>query len=167
MTSKQSSVGRELELLLRWWIPVGDRIPTGSRRLQHLADKLSDAITEAQAMVRVALKTSDCNVRLEALEGAILSFEEFKSIMDDLCEYCEHSPNLHFISKSQKSTYLRQAESIGRQLGGWERKTKRLVEQEQAEQKRLEEERQREELKAIAKDIQLSEAGRRSHGETR
>jgi hypothetical protein len=125
MTSKQSSVGREIENLFCWWIPVGDRIPTNSRRLQHLADKLSDSLMETQAFVRVALKQSDCQVRLDAIEGAILSFEQVKSLLDSLSEYCTRSRTIHFISQKQKAAYLQFTESISRQLFGWEKKTKR------------------------------------------
>ena len=139
MTSKQSSVGREIENLLYWWIPVGDRIPTNSRRLQHLADKLSDALTEARALVQIALKTSDCNVRLEAIEAAILRMEDAKSILDLLAEYCERNGKVHFISLKQKAAYLKMTESIGRQLAGWERKTKRTVEEKKAAEAQLSE----------------------------
>ena len=125
MTSKQSSVGRQIENLFCWWIPVGDRIPTNSRRLQHVADSLTDSLMETEAYVRVALKHTDSQVRLEAIEGAILSFEEVKSLLDSLYEYCSRSKSIHFISQKQKAAYLQYTESIGKQLFGWERKTKR------------------------------------------
>ena len=102
MTSKQSSVGRQIENLFCWWIPVGDRIPTNSRRLQHVADRLTDSLMETEAYVRVAIKHTDSQVRLEAIEGAILSFEEVKSLLDSLYEYCSRSKSIHFISLKQK-----------------------------------------------------------------
>ena len=130
MTTKQSSIGRQLENLFCWWIPVGDRIPTNSRRLQHIADKLTDSLLESQALVTIALKTSNCKDRLEAIEGAIFCFEQAKTNLNALSEYCERSHAVHFISLKQKAVYLKYTESIGRQFGGWERKTKRDLSKE-------------------------------------
>ena len=116
-----------------WWIPIGDRIPTNSRRLQHLADKLTDAISETQALVRLALKTSSNRARLEMIEAMVLNMENVRSIMDLFCEYCERHDHIHFISLKQKASYLKQMESICRQIGGWERKTKFVVAKEDDE----------------------------------
>lgn len=133
MKSRQSSVGRELENFMIWWIPIGDRIPTNSRRLQHLADKLTDAISDTQTLVRLALKTSGNKARLEMIEAMVLNMESVRSIMDLFCEYCERHDHIHFISLKQKASYLKQMESICRQIGGWERKTRFLAAKEENE----------------------------------
>lgn len=116
-----------------WWVPIGDRIPTNSRRLQHLADKLTDAISDTQTLVRLALKTSGNKARLEMIEAMVLNMESVRSIMDLFCEYCERHVHIHFISLKQKASYLKQVESICRQIGGWERKTKAAVAKEDGE----------------------------------
>jgi len=132
MKASQSSVGRELENFFQWVIPVCERIPKNSIPLQEAGRTLVHAIIDTQAYVRLALKTSDESARLQLIDAMILNMETIKSIMDALVEYSTSPSHAHVLSRAQKGSYLTQMESICRQLGGWERKTRRVVEGQKA-----------------------------------
>ena len=132
MKATQSSVGRELEQFQLWIIPMCDRLPKNSRSLDELGRKLVRDINEAQCYTRLALKTSDVKARLDIIESVILLMEDVKSIMDAFVEYSS-TGNIRILSLKQKSAYLTQIESISRQLGGWARKTKHLVDEDRGE----------------------------------
>ena len=109
-----------------------DRLPKNSRSLDELGRKLVRDINEAQCYTRLALKTSDVKARLDIIESVILLMEDVKSIMDAFVEYSS-TGNIRILSLKQKSAYLTQIESISRQLGGWARKTKHLVDEDRGE----------------------------------
>ncbi len=132
MKASQSSVGRELENFLKWLIPVCDRIPKNSLALSELGRELIHAVTETIAYVRLALKTSDPNVKLELISAMNLNIEQVKVIVDTLCDYSSAPKCPRILSVKQKGAYLVFVESICRQLGGWERKTRNKIKEDQS-----------------------------------
>ena len=46
MNPSQSSIYRDLELLMLWYLPVGNKLPK-ARAVQYLGDKIQDNIMDA------------------------------------------------------------------------------------------------------------------------
>lgn len=123
MKAKQSSVYRELENLLLWFIPVGNNFPKDFA-LRQLGERMLNEMTDALTACGLALKTGDFGQRLELINLVKLHIETVQSISKVLVEYSSREGNKHrVISQKQRASFILAMTSIGSQLARWAKST--------------------------------------------
>ena len=123
MKATNSSLYRELENLLLWFIPVGNNFPKDFA-LRTLGERMLNELTEALTACGLALKTQDLGDRLELIKILKLHIETVQSISRVLMEYSSREGNVkRVISLKQRAFYLKAMCSIGAQIGKWANST--------------------------------------------
>lgn len=123
MKASQSSVYRELENLLLWFIPVGNNFPKDFA-LRGLGERMLNELTDSLTACALALKTQDLSQRLELINLTKLHIATVQSISRVLVEYSSREGNTkRIISQKQRAALLVSMTSIGGQLARWAKST--------------------------------------------
>lgn len=123
MKASQSSVYRELENLLLWFIPVGNNFPKDFA-LRGLGERMLNDLTDSLTACALALKTQDLSQRLELINLTKLHVTTVQSISRVLVEYSSREGNTkRIISQKQRAALLVSMTSIGSQLARWAKST--------------------------------------------
>ncbi|MBR0177739.1 MAG: hypothetical protein IJQ11_09950 [Bacteroidales bacterium] len=120
MKPSQSSIYRDLELLMQWYLPIGNKMPK-EQALQNLGNSFQQELIEAMRMCRLALKSSDNKKsQCEFIDLIVFHLEGCHSVFGLLHEY--KSDKGPIISHTQFANYLERTASLNRQIGGWRKK---------------------------------------------
>lgn len=123
MKASQSSVYRELENLLLWFIPVGNNFPKDFA-LRGLGERMLNELTDSLTACALALKTQDLSQCLELINLTKLHITTVQSISKVLVEYSSREGNTkRIISQKQRAALLVSMTSIGGQLARWAKST--------------------------------------------
>lgn len=123
MNPSQSSIYRDLELLMLWYLPVGNKLPK-ARSVQYLGDKIQDSISDAMTACAIALNTSDLASRLELIDMMVWHLTTCKSMFKVLCEWqSKDRQKVRVITDVECLNFTETMNSLKRQLGGWRKKT--------------------------------------------
>lgn len=119
MKVRQSSLYREIENLLLWFIPIGNNIPKDFA-LRKLGERMQNEMLDALTACSLALQTSDLNQRLELISLVRFHITHVQSITRLFVEYSSSKGNTkRVISQSQRATLLIMMSSIGSQISKW------------------------------------------------
>jgi hypothetical protein len=124
MNAQQAQLFRDLELLMLWYIPIGNAMPK-QQAIQNLGDDLQKNLIEAMSVCDVALNTSEPSSRLELIGIMIFNLSKVSAIVSILHQYSKTKNDGHgpIISKLQFENYLERMSNIKRQIGHWKKKT--------------------------------------------
>ena len=123
MKASQSSLYRELENLMLWFIPVGNNIPKDFA-LRNLGERLQNELLDAMTACSLALQSPDLAQRLELINLVKLHITSVQSITKVLVEFSSREGNVRrVISQKQRVALLKAMSSIGGQLSRWAKST--------------------------------------------
>lgn len=126
MQPTQSSIYRDLELLMLWYIPIGNKLPN-ERALQNIGNYIQDSISESLTACAIALNTSDGKSRLELIDMIVWNLTKCKSNFMILQQWCskkqKEDHKFRVITESQCLTFTERMADLKRQIGGWRKKT--------------------------------------------
>ena len=123
MKASQSSLYRELENLMLWFIPVGNNIPKDFA-LRNLGERLQNELLDAMTACSLALQTPDLAQRLELINLIKLHITAVQSITKVFVEFSSREGNVRrVISQRQRVVLLKAMSSIGGQLSRWAKAT--------------------------------------------
>lgn len=123
MKASQSSLYRELENLMLWFIPVGNNIPKDFA-LRNLGERLQNELLDAMTACSLALQSPDLAQRLELINLVKLHITAVQSITKVYVEFSSREGNVRrIISQRQRVALLKAMSSIGNQLSRWAKST--------------------------------------------
>lgn len=123
MKASQSSLYRELENLMLWFIPVGNNIPKDFA-LRNLGERLQNELLDAMSACSLALQSPDLAQRLELINLVKLHITAVQSITKVFVEFSSREGNVRrIISQRQRVALLKAMSSIGNQLSRWAKST--------------------------------------------
>lgn len=123
MNAQQSSLYRDLEILMIWYIPIGGKLPK-LQSLQNLGNNFQDNLISAMSACDMALNSSQMATRLDLISIAMSHLSQCNAVFRILHEYSNHNPGkAPLITNVQFANYLERMTSIKRQIGAWKKKT--------------------------------------------
>lgn len=123
MKASQSSLYRELENLMLWFIPVGNNIPKDFA-LRNLGERLQNELLDAMTACSLALQTPDLPQRLELINLVKLHITAVQSITKVFIEFSSREGNVkRVISQKQRVALLKEMAVIGNQIARWAKST--------------------------------------------
>ena len=123
MKASQSSLYRELENLMLWFIPVGNNIPKDFA-LRNLGERLQNELLDAMTACSLALQTPDLPQRLELINLVKLHITAVQSITKVFIEFSSREGNVkRVISQKQRVALLKGMAAIGNQITRWAKST--------------------------------------------
>lgn len=123
MKASQSSLYRELENLMLWFIPVGNNIPKDFA-LRNLGERLQNELLDAMTACSLALQTPDLPQRLELINLVKLHITAVQSITKVFIEFSSREGNVkRVISQKQRVALLKGMAAIGNQIARWAKST--------------------------------------------
>lgn len=123
MKATQSSLYREIENLLLWFIPVGNNIPKDFS-LRALGERMQNEMIDALTACSLALQASDLQQRLELISLIRLHITNVQGISKVLIEFSSREGNKRrVISQSQRAKYFVMVASICNQITRWMQST--------------------------------------------
>ena len=123
MKARQSSLYRELENLMLWFIPVGNNIPKDFA-LRNLGERLQNELLDAMTACSLALQTPDLPQRLELINLVKLHITAVQSITKVFVEFSSREGNVkRVISQKQRVALLKGMAAIGNQIARWAKST--------------------------------------------
>lgn len=123
MKATNSSIYREIENLLLWFIPIGNNFPKDFA-LRQLGERMLNELTDALTAVALALQTQELSQRLELINLVKLHITTVQSISKVLVEYSSREGNVkRIISQKQRVSLLASMTTIGGQLARWAKST--------------------------------------------
>ena len=124
MKATQSSLYREIENLILWFIPVGNNIPKDFA-LRQLGERMLNEMMDALTACNLAYQSTDLNHRLELINLVKLHMTTVQSVSKVFIEYSSREGNLRrVISQKQRAAMLVMMTSIGNQIARWANSTK-------------------------------------------
>ena len=119
MKASQSSLYRELENLMLWFIPVGNNIPKDFAS-RNLGERFQCELLDAMTACSLALQTPDKVQRLELINLVKLHVTALQSITKLFVEYSSREGNIRrIISQKQRVALLKSMSVIGNQIARW------------------------------------------------
>ncbi len=119
MKASQSSLYRELENLMLWFIPVGNNIPKDFA-LRNLGERFQCELLDAMTACSLALQTPDKVQRLELINLVKLHVTALQSITKLFVEYSSREGNIRrIISQKHRVALLKSMSVIGNQIARW------------------------------------------------
>lgn len=129
MKASQSSLYREIENLMIWFIPVGNNIPKDFA-LRQLGDRMLNEMTDALTVCNLALQTKELRQRLELINLVKLHMTTVQSITKVFVEFSSREGNVkRVISQKQRAALMRMMVSIGSQIARWANSTESAMKQ--------------------------------------
>lgn len=127
MKASQSSLYRELENLMLWFIPVGNNIPKDFA-LRNLGERLQNELLDAMTACSLALQTPDLPQRLELINLVKLHITAVQSITKVFVEFSSREGNVkRVISQKQRVPLLKEMAAIGNQIARWAKSTQNSI----------------------------------------
>lgn len=127
MKASQSSLYRELENLMLWFIPVGNNIPKDFA-LRNLGERFQCELLDAMTACSLALQTPDKVQRLELINLVKLHVTALQSITKLFVEYSSREGNIRrIISQKQRVALLKSMSVIGNQIARWASATQNSI----------------------------------------
>lgn len=128
MKASQSSLYRELENLMLWFIPVGNNIPKDFA-LRNLGERLQNELLDAMTACSLALQTPDLPQRLELINLVKLHITAVQSITKVFVEFSSREGNVRrVISQKQRVALLKEMAAVGNQIARWAKATQVSIE---------------------------------------
>lgn len=123
MKATQSSLYREIENLILWFIPVGNNIPKDFA-LRSLGERMLNEMTDALTACNLAYQSQDLSQRLELINLVKLHITSVQSISKIFVEFSSREGNVRrVISQKQRSAMLVMMSNIGNQIARWANST--------------------------------------------
>lgn len=123
MKASQSSLYREIENLMIWFIPIGNNIPKDFA-LRELGGRMLNEITDSLTACSLALQTSDLNNRLELINLVRLHMTTVQTLSKVMVEFSSREGNIRrIISPKQRASMMVMMTSIGSQIARWAKST--------------------------------------------
>lgn len=123
MKASQSSLYREIENLMIWFIPVGNNIPKDFA-LRQLGERMLNEMTDALTACNLALQTKDLGQRLELINLVKLHMTTVQSVSKVFVEFSSREGNVRrIISQKQRAALIKMMASIGSQIARWANST--------------------------------------------
>jgi len=126
MNPSQSSIYRDLELLMQWYLPIGVKMPKVDALL-NLGNFFQKNLLEATTACAIALDTYDMGARLEFINTMIWHLALCNTSVSQLYHFSsmkmEDGRTLRVVSQVQYTNYLEQLKALKEQIGRWKKKT--------------------------------------------
>lgn len=125
MSAQQYPLYRALELLHKWYLPIGNKMPK-LEALQNLGREFQRNLLEATTACSVAIKTppNKPESRIELMDMMAWHLDVCRTTINLLYEFSsEKGQTIRVISKMQYENFLEKMEDINGQLSGWRKKT--------------------------------------------
>ena len=119
MKPGQSSIYREVELLLEFSIRITERLPK-SLPWRTIGERLISNIMDVLDFVCLAFQAEEGRKRLEVIDCIIVRMTSVKMVYRQML-------NLKQISSGQYADFLVKINSIGTQVGAWRNKQRKIA----------------------------------------
>ena len=127
MKASQSSLYRELENLMLWFIPIGNNFPKDFA-LRNLGERLQNELLDAMTSCSLALHTPDLAQRLELINLIKIHITSVQSITKVLVEFSSRSgEKKRVISQNQRVALMKSMSVIGNQISRWSSATQSSI----------------------------------------
>lgn len=127
MKPSQSSLYREIENLMLWFIPVGNNIPKDFA-VRKLGERMQNEMLDALTACALALQTSELSQRLDLINLVRLHITNVQSVSRVLVEYSSREGNIkRVISQKQRAALLVMMSTIGNQIARWAKSTESSI----------------------------------------
>lgn len=127
MKAAQSSIYREIENLILWFIPIGNKIPKDFA-LRKLGERMLDEMTDALTACNLALQTRELHQRLELINLVKLHLTTVQSVSKVMVEFSSREGNTRrIISQKQRAALMKMMTAIGCQLARWAKSTESAI----------------------------------------
>ena len=125
MSAQQYPLYRALELLHKWYLPIGNKMPK-LEALQNLGREFQRNLLEATTACSVAIKTppNQPQARIELMDMMAWHLDICKTAINLLYEFSsEKGQTIRVVSELQYENFIEKMKDIQDQLSGWRKKT--------------------------------------------
>ena len=125
MSAQQYPLYRALELLHKWYLPIGNKMPK-LEALQNLGREFQRNLLEATTACAVAIKTppNQPQSRLELMDMMAWHLDICKTTINLLYEFSsQKGQTIRVVSELQYENFIEKMKDIQDQLSGWRKKT--------------------------------------------
>ena len=132
MKAEKSSIYREIENLILWFIPIGNKIPKDFA-LRTVGERMLNELIDALTSCNLALRTKDLNERLDFISLVKLHITTVQGLSKVLVEYSSREGNTtRIISYKQRAALLTSMTNICSQISKWMASTQKAALQHKA-----------------------------------
>ena len=123
MNPSQSSIYRDLELLMQWYLPIGMKMPKVDA-LQNIGNFFQKNLLEAMTACAIALETYDIAARLETINVMVWHIALCNSAVSQLYIFSSRKDNtVRVVSQVQYANYLEKLNELKEKVSRWKKKT--------------------------------------------
>lgn len=121
MKAAQSSLYREVENVLIWFIPVSARVPK-IIALRSITEDCTTNLSDALTAIALGLQSDNLNDVKDCIDMVLLHITKVKTAVKILKEFSDRSSAIHILNDRQVSTFSLSINKISTELGKWRSK---------------------------------------------
>lgn len=121
MKAAQSSLYREVENVLIWFIPVSARVPK-IIALRSITENCTTDLTDALTAIALGLQSDDPKDVKDCIDVILLHITKVKTAVKILKEFSDRSSAIHILNDRQVSNFSLSINKISTELGKWRSK---------------------------------------------
>lgn len=118
MKAAQSSLYREVENVLIWFIPVSARIPK-IIALRSIAEECTTNLSDALTAIAFGLQSENPGDTKDCIDMVLLHITKVKTAVKILKEFSDRSSAIHILNDRQVSNFSLSINKISTELGKW------------------------------------------------
>ena len=118
MKAAQSSLYREVENVLIWFIPVSARIPK-IIALRSIAEEWTTNLSDALTAIALGLQSENPGDTKDCIDTVLLHITKVKTAVKILKEFSDRSSAIHILNDRQVSNFSLSINKISTELGKW------------------------------------------------
>lgn len=118
MKAAQSSLYREVENVLIWFIPVSARIPK-IIVLRSIAEECTTNLSDALTAIALGLQSENPGDTKDCIDTVLLHITKVKTAVKILKEFSDRSSAIHILNDRQVSNFSLSINKISTELGKW------------------------------------------------
>lgn len=121
MKAAQSSLYREVENVLIWFIPVSARVPK-IIALRSIAEECTTNLSDALTAIALGLQSDSLEDTKDCIDMVLLHITKVKTAVKILKEFSDRSSAIHILNDRQVSNFSLSINKISTELGKWRSK---------------------------------------------
>lgn len=121
MKAAQSSLYREVENVLIWFIPVSARVPK-IIALRSIAEECTTNLSDALTSIALGLQSDSLEDTKDCIDMVLLHITKVKTAVKILKEFSDRSSAIHILNDRQVSNFSLSINKISTELGKWRSK---------------------------------------------
>ncbi len=118
MKAAQSSLYREVENVLVWFIPVSARVPK-IIALRSITEECATNLCDALTAIALGLQSDSLSDTKDCIDMVLLHITKVKTAVKILKEFSDRSSSIHILNDRQVSNFSLSINKISTELGKW------------------------------------------------